>query len=51
MTSITEEAKGIIYVLRDFNSRVGKKGSMYMYGEDTINNNGESMLEFCVMHN
>lgn len=52
LTTATEEAKGTIYIAGDFNSRVGKedienKAIVGRQGEETRNNNGKRMLEFC----
>lgn len=56
LTTITEGAKGKIFILGDFNSRVGKKDITYntilgKHGENIRNNNGVRMLDFCILHN
>lgn len=56
LTAVTEGSKGTIYVLGDFNSRVGKRDNMYKrilgpYGEEHRNNNGKRMLEYCLLNN
>jgi Reverse transcriptase (RNA-dependent DNA polymerase)/Endonuclease-reverse transcriptase len=50
-----ETARGTIFVLGDFNGRVGKKDSKYntvigTHGENTRNNNGRRLLDFCINH-
>ncbi|CAH0558552.1 unnamed protein product [Brassicogethes aeneus] len=52
----TEGSRGELYIAGDFNSRVGKKDKTYNtvigdYGENTRNNNGKRMLDFCIFHN
>lgn len=47
-------ARGIIFMIDDFNSRVGKQDEIYnrpieKQGEDVINNNGRRMLDFYLM--
>ena len=48
----TEKAKGDVYIIGDFNSRVGNNINNYetiigRFGEDFRNGNGERMLNFC----
>lgn len=55
LTKATEEAEGKIFIMGDFNSRVGKKDDIYktvvgMHGETVRNNNGERMLDFCIIN-
>ncbi|XP_044766617.1 craniofacial development protein 2-like [Coccinella septempunctata] len=55
LTVVTERAKGTIIILGDFNSRVGKGDRMFEsvmgpFGEETRNNNGERMLDFCLLN-
>lgn len=52
---ITEDAKGKIIIMGDFNSRVGNRDETYKaiigtHGESIRNNNGERLLDFCLMH-
>lgn len=56
LTTITEEAIGTVVILGDFNGRVGRRDSMYKevmgpFGEDIRNNNGERLLNFCILNN
>lgn len=56
LTTITEEARGTLYLVGDFNSRVGKKDIEYKtiigkHGEEERNNNGRRLLDFCQLQN
>lgn len=51
-----ETFNGNIYILGDFNGRVGKKDNTYAeiigdHGENVRNNNGLRLLDFCQIHN
>lgn len=50
------KAKGQIYVAGDFNGRVGKNNEgiddiIGIFGENTINNNWERLIDFCLIDN
>lgn len=56
LTTTTEEARGTLYLVGDFNSRVGKKDIEYKtiigkHGEEKRNNNGRRLLDFCQLQN
>ncbi|XP_050499989.1 craniofacial development protein 2-like isoform X3 [Diabrotica virgifera virgifera] len=51
-----ENSKGQIYVIGDFNGRVGIKDETVTdvigrYGEEVRNDNGKRLIEFCVLNN
>lgn len=51
-----ETSKGKILILGDFNSRVGNNNEgieeiMGIFGEQEKNNNGDRMIDFCLMNN
>lgn len=55
LTLVVEEAKGTLFVLGDFNSRVGTRDGEYnevlgSNGEIVRNKNGRIMLDFCLLH-
>lgn len=55
LTVVTEEAEGRIYIAGNFNSNVGIRDEIYRtaigeHEEIVRNNNGERMLDFCMMH-
>lgn len=56
LTNATETCDGKIYVLGDFNARVGITDKEYetiigRYGENVRNNNGLRMLDYCQLNN
>lgn len=55
LTTVVEGARGMIIIIGDFNSRVGKKDGIHnrtigKHGENVRNNNGKRMLDFCLMN-
>lgn len=51
-----EALKGNTYLVGDLNARVGRDnekwhGTIGKYGEETLNNNGRRLLEFCIHNN
>ena len=56
LTLIMEVCRGKVFVIGDFNGRVGRADDVYgevvgKHGEDTRNNNGRRLLEFCQLNN
>lgn len=56
ITVVVEEAKGIIFILGDFNSRVGIRdvedtNVLGTNGKIVRNRNGRKMLDSCMIHN
>lgn len=56
LSLVTETARGQIYVMGDFNGRVGKRDKNYTtvigkHGEDIRNNNGKRLLDYCQVYN
>lgn len=55
LTQVVEASKGKIYIVGDFNARVGRRDNLYKEvigneGECVRNNNGIRLLEFCQTH-
>lgn len=55
LTVTTENCQDNIFVLGDFNSRVGRTDNktanvLGKYGEEKINNNGKRMLQYCTLN-
>ncbi|KAI4470863.1 hypothetical protein MML48_1g12197 [Holotrichia oblita] len=56
LTETTENSRGAMYVCGDFNGRVGKQDHIYKtmlgkHGEETRNNNGIRLLDYCQLNN
>ena len=56
LTLITEQCRGTIYIVGDFNARVGSRDKNYetelgKYGENTRSNNGCKLLDYCKLNN
>nr|CAH7713655.1 unnamed protein product [Callosobruchus chinensis] len=53
LSVITENSRGNVYIIGDFNGRVGKNiqtvhGTIGTEGEDMKNNNGVRLIQFCI---
>lgn len=56
MAEEIEDNKGRVLIIGDLNSRVGKKDdetaeTIGIHGEDTRNNNGKKLIDFCITNN
>lgn len=56
LTEAIETAKGRLYIIGDFNSRVGMSDEEYRtvigkWGENVRNDNGRRMIDFCLVNN
>jgi exonuclease III len=56
LTETAENAKGKIFIVGDFNGRVGQQEEQYKeilgrHGEQIRNNNGNRLLDFCILNN
>ncbi|KAI4469197.1 endonuclease/exonuclease/phosphatase superfamily [Holotrichia oblita] len=55
LTLTSEDVRGTLFIAGDFNSRVGKNNDRYkavlgQHREETRNDNGKRMLDFCLNH-
>lgn len=56
LTQIIEKCLGTVFIIGDFNSRVGNKNEGYertlgKHGEKVKNNNGQRLIDFCQLNN